>query len=361
MNNSGINIVPKSQLRERSVNYVNSIKNLIDSYPETVSHGIQKDAIQNGWDARLKKDQKFIYENWKYEFELIENFEGGHDYLIMQDYGTCGLTGDMIGDDIGEVEDPPQEERWARWEALAWNKESPSELGARGQGKMILTAGSTNYHIIYDSLRKNLSYRMGATQATKSGFHLYHFDGEEGKKHLLESFNLAPIDHVGTRVIIVNPNEELVLSIKNGDFLAHIEETWWPIIFKYGVKIVVKHGGNEHVAQVPDLFPIEKESKQTPNFKSWYKENSKISFQRKNYKINKLCIGYNPSAVPTQYQGVAVFRGGMKITSVEFVNKDMREKIYGYVELDESVGGLSINCMKLSYPIIMVSRIRMFG
>ena len=37
--------------RQRPADYINICRNIADSYPAGIAHGIQKDAIQNGLDA----------------------------------------------------------------------------------------------------------------------------------------------------------------------------------------------------------------------------------------------------------------------------------------------------------------------
>ena len=46
--------------RQRAVNFVQLTDNIVESYPNGITHGIQKDALQNGWDAALKYSKSFI-------------------------------------------------------------------------------------------------------------------------------------------------------------------------------------------------------------------------------------------------------------------------------------------------------------
>lgn len=326
-----------SILRERPVDYIQVAKNTLESYPLSLAHGVQKDAIQNGWDACIKKTPHYVESNWRFEFEMIEKSDGS-SMLLMSDFGTYGLTGQMTSKEITEGSMPPEEERWARWESLAFAKSNEDNLGARGQGKMILIAASRDYAIIYDSLRDDGSYRMGSTQATNKGCPVFHFDGDKGKREIKSMLGLEPIDHIGTRVVIVNPVDDLISSIKSGEFLSFIEETWWPIIQKLGAKITVKYNGNTLQAKTPNLFPITKDTKEDKNLKTWIKENIKINFERKQYNIKHLCFACNlEEDVPEIHRGVAAFRGGMKVDSVKFPDKIFRDKVCGYVEFDNEV------------------------
>lgn len=323
--------------RERAVDYIEMTKNILESYPLSLAHGIQKDAIQNGWDACVKQTPSHIKKNWKFEFELLERPDWPR-MLLMSDFGTCGLTGMMTSADITEEEVPPEEERWARWESLAFGKAGEEYLGARGQGKMIFLAASGDHVIAYDSLREDGSYRMGCTQATHKGCPVIHFDEDEGKKGIESRLGLEPVDHQGTRVIIINPVDELVQSIKSGEFLGFIEETWWPLIYKLGAIVDVKFNGNVLRAKTPKLFPIIKEMQETKVFKTWVKENTIIKFERAEYNIKRLCFACNLERnAPEIHQGVAVFRKGMKVSFVNFPSKILRNKVYGYVECDSEV------------------------
>ena len=41
--------------RQRAANYIMICSNIVDSYPDGIAHGLQKDAIQNATDARRGK------------------------------------------------------------------------------------------------------------------------------------------------------------------------------------------------------------------------------------------------------------------------------------------------------------------
>jgi len=337
------------ELRERPADYIQIAKNTLESYPLSLEHGIQKDAIQNGWDACIKKTQNYVKNNWKFEFELIERPD--LKMLIMSDFGTHGLSGKMTAKDVTEDENPPEEERWARWESLAFGKGDEENLGARGQGKMIFIAASKDHAIFYDSLRGDGSYRMGVTQATHKGCPILHYDGDDGRKKIEECLGLKAIDHQGTRVIIRNPEEEVIESIKNRDLLRFVEETWWPIIIKFGAEINIKYEGNILRANPPDFFPITKKTEETKTFKIWCKEDKdeiEFKFEKSQYKIKRACFACDlEKDAPEIHRGVAVFRGNMKVDIVKFPNKILRDKVYGYVEFEPD---LDIALRKIELP-----------
>ena len=93
--------MPRSR-SPHAAGWPNEIHEILDGYYDkgaSLSHAVQKDAIQNGWDARLVKKGKNQGKNWKFTFELIEN--QGLNLLVMTDEGTSGLTGKVYsGDDM---------------------------------------------------------------------------------------------------------------------------------------------------------------------------------------------------------------------------------------------------------------------
>lgn len=318
--------------RPRPLNYIQMAKNILDGYSYGLSHGFQKDAIQNGWDARRSSSRAFIKENWEFTVELTKI--GSKEVIILIDKGTTGLTGSMTSEDIHEDTDLPQDERWARWESMAFQKEGGSSLGARGQGKMVFIAASEVHKIYYDSLRDDGTYRYGWTQATIRDCDVWHLDGEAAKTRIKEDFELSPLREEGTRVIIPEPVEELREAIKDGSLLKFIEETWWPIILKYEVKIRVTADGKNHTATVPSLFPIDV-GKESKSFKTWAKENITVKFQNQNYTIKRICFACDLNNEQEEWvQGVACFRIGMKVETIPFTTRSFEKNFFGYAEFD---------------------------
>jgi len=338
-------VVPDAIFQERTTNYIQLAKNIADDYgyahsplSNRLSHGIQKDAIQNGWDAKEKETHKFIQNNWKFEFELAD-IKGGKA-LLMTDYGTTGLTGNLTADQLKlkgiPAEDLPKDERWVRWESLGFTK--VEGLGARGQGKMIFMLASKDHTIFYDSLRIDGSYRLGGSTATETGCPIFHYDGEEAKTIILSKLGLQPLTHQGTRVIIVNPVDEVVDDIYNGDFLKFVEETWWPNIHKYSVEISLKYDSKVTKAKIPAIFPISKEMPEDKNFKTWVGDEEYFKKKHTGFKIKRLCAAANlQEEVGELYQGIACFRDGMKIDVVGFPEKLFRSKVFGYIEFDHDL------------------------
>lgn len=332
------NIFKEEPTRERAINWIGLAQNIVDDYKFGVPHGVQKDALQNGWDAIAgPKTKNFIGLNWGFEFEL-KDLPNGVKILSMIDHGTTGLTGLMTSKDEYSADSLPQDEKWARWESLAFKKSNKNDLGARGQGKMVFIIASKDYSIFYDSLREDGTYRYGGTTATERDCKVFNFDEAEGKAKLEEHLGLDPISNKGTRVIIINPIDELVAAIESGDFLSYIEETWWPIILKYQAKITLKYNGIEKIAQVPDFFPISENAKDTDTYKTWISDNKKFKYNGQTYKIKHIHLAFDSeSEKPDNYQGVACFRGGMKVPSIDFMSLQLRPHVYGYAEFENDI------------------------
>ncbi|MCK4325612.1 hypothetical protein KAW55_02530, partial [bacterium] len=306
-------LIPKADIsssRSTVTNWKNKVKEIVDSYSarHSISHGVQKDAIQNGWDARTDKRHA---KNWLMKFELIKG-KDKNTYFTMTDSGTTGLTGRVLQPEELET-DLPIEERWGRFENVAFTK-SPEEeaLGARGRGKFIFVGASENYVILYDTLKPDGSYRLGFRTIELTDSKINCFDDDEGRKKLVEytKKTLKPLDKVGTRIIIVNPVKEFIDDYKSESFLRYIEETWWEIIAKCDVKIYTIDGKTKKTAKAPKEFVLY--DKDSTSFTIWKKDNEKVRVGRKEYRIKHLHFVCSlKKEVPEDLHGVAIQRGGM--------------------------------------------------
>jgi hypothetical protein len=327
--------------RHTVINWPNKVIDIVDGYKEHrgVSHGVQKDAIQNGWDARINKRYG---KGWSLVFELVKG-KYGRTFLTMTDKGTTGLTGRVLQSEELQ-EDLPPEERWGRFENVAFTK-GPSEeaLGSRGKGKFIFVGASKNYTILYDTLREDGIYRFGYRTVKLTDSPIDAFDNNEGKKLLtkLTEGVLTPLSEIGTRVIIVDPIDEVIRSIESGNFLRFIGETWWEIISKfskYGVQILVKQNGSKERATIPNEFALPEMDNDT--YKVWFKKEIKIKYMGVKYVIKRLHIVRNTTfPVPDDIRGVAIQRGGMKICPIyiRYVPQEIADSVYGYITFDKKL------------------------
>lgn len=325
--------------RPTVINWPEEVTAIADGYRNRrgVPHGVQKDAIQNGWDARVDKRRG---SGWAFSFKL-EKSPDGVTYLSFTDSGTTGLTGRVLQPEELE-EDLPPEERWGRFENVAFKK-GPSEqaLGSRGRGKFIFMAASKDYTaILYDSLRQDGTYRFGYRTVKKTDSPVVALDEEEGRRELerITRGFFQSLSSVGTCIIIVNPIDELVEDIESGRFLGSISETWWEILTKYKAEITVSTFGKVEKALPPVEFKLpERDSR---DFKVWLKENLSLPVDGERYRIKRLHFVYRKGEpVPEDLQGIAIQRGGMKVTALpmRWVSKDIAERVYGYVTLERDL------------------------
>ena len=328
--------IDQNQGRPTIVNWENILNRIIDDYEgfATITHGVQKDAIQNGWDARVEKKKGG---NWGMRFSL-QNNGTGTNIVVFTDWGTTGLTGRVLtGEDLNK--DLPIEERWGRFENLAFTKDPAEEaLGARGQGKFIFLAASKTKRIVYDTLREDGVYRLGARYFKGiTNIMSHHWEGKEAKD-ALEQYapSLKPLTKIGTRVIIDDPINELVEAFLNKSFHGMISETWWEIITKFGAKIIVNMNGIDEEISAPEEYA--EKDKLSKDFQAYEAENFNIKIQNKDYRVKKLFLAYSPkNKLPENIRGIAVQRGGMMVERLEprYVPKDEEEKIYGYITFDK--------------------------
>lgn len=320
-----------SKGRNRPADYINICTTIADTYPMCIPHGVQKDGIQNAFHTASKTLPLEV------TFELIKNKKG--TFFTMTDLNTKGLCGDVL--ELEDYDKLKESDHWARFEGFGFTTPNPDAIGARGQGKFVFLAASGDYLMYYDSLRLDDTYRLGATRASKTNCPMLHWDEVDGRNKLKELTDLEPLSKIGTRIIIVNPIEELQVEIRNGNFMTAIEETWFRAIEKNKVRIRLKTSEYEKAASVPKIFPIP--SKDTDRIKVWIKNNEEIKLlTEERFRIKHLQIAYRgkgTAEIPEQLRGVSIIHNDMKITSInmEGVSTDITNNIYGFIEFDKDL------------------------
>lgn len=327
--------------RERPTNYIEICNNIADSYPFGTYHGVQKDAIQNAVDAR--KGHKPI----KVDFRLIENKMG--KFFTITDTGTMGLTGPLLEKTEQYEEELPEYFHWARFESFAFTKRSEDAIGARGQGKFIFLHASQDHTMYYDTLRDDGIYRLGATQATRTGCPILPpatsepWEGQRAVKELKDKCGLRPLQEIGTRVIIVDPNDELLTALLFGQFARAIRETWFRFIEKEQLIISVPSGDGKLEVELPPLYPLPEND--TLKHKVWLLHNDfddnliRLSGGEE-YRVKRFHVLYlNEGTVEEDMQGVAIIHHGMKITSLpmSLAPPEVRKRVTGYIEFDREL------------------------
>lgn len=326
--------LPAEDARPTQVNWENRLKAIVDSYPLGISHGVQKDAVQNGWDARRHR----LGRDWSFEFELHER--KGHVFVTMTDRGTHGLTGRILRPEELQ-EDLPPEERWGRFENLAFTKDPREDaIGARGQGKFIFVAASKQKRIVYDTLRSDGLYRLGVRVVRDISRNDCWSREEEEALEWLEKLDgsLSPLGEIGARVIIDDPVDELIEDIKSGAFLQMIGETWWEIIQKFNVQITVKSGIKVCTAEIPSEMQLAEQD--AADRKVWIRKSDVIPLNGGGFRIKRLHAEFiKGRALPEYVRGIAVQRGHMKVCSEPFLYapRDIAHAVCGYIEFDRDL------------------------
>lgn len=329
--------LPRSEARSTVINWLNLVNNIKDQYQQyaTVREGVQKDAIQNAWDARTNKHGN----HWLLRFQL--HTTSNPKWFSFTDSGTYGLTGRVLRPEELEL-DLPEKERWGRFENLAFTK-GPAEgsLGARGQGKFIFVAASESLRILYDSLRSDGTYRFGVRWVETIDSKVMHWDNDEARKKIIEySPHLKPLTTPGARVVIHEPNAVLVNSVVSGEFARFISVTWWDILTRFNACIEIDAGdgrGFQRVEAPPDfILP----NKDTAQHLVSVKENVCFGFGGKRYCVEKIhLVSAKDKDVPEDIRGIALQRGGMRVMRIEMkhVPSDIANKVYGFARFDRDL------------------------
>lgn len=312
--------------------HISAIVKGYNTHGKKVVHGIQKDAIQNGWGARYGKSK------WQFVFDLTTGPDG-RTYLSMADQGTSGLIGTVYEDPNDIPETLPPSECLARFENMNFSGGNRGP-GLYGRGKLIFQAGSKKGEIIYDSLTIRGEYRLG--RRFQQGRRLNQFphavQGEKAKDMLsaLTGSALSPLSLPGTRITIVDPAQELVNAVRSGELLQFIQETWWEVLSREKNSILVRHGGGEGQATCPGPYAdlmVDKFQKG-----ELYKaDHQSLAIKGDKYQVKHLRMGRTAKPVPEGMRGICVQRKGMRICNVplEDVPPELEDRLIGYVQLDE--------------------------
>ncbi len=318
---------------------------VVASYPHGIAHGLQKDAIQNGWDAMQipgkKPSRNHVEKNWSFRFILSKTPESAY-MLQMIDEGTTGLTGDLVASQVQDIDNLDDDQKWAKFEAWGVQGLDKESLGSRGQGKLLFIYASLDKMIAYDSLREDGTYRYGVTRLEKTKFPVGRWYEQEARRKIKEQMSLAPLKVGGTRIIIRNLDPKIVEEIQSGAFLKAISDIWWPNILKWGARIFVNMPGKEHQARAPEMYEElcrKPWPQDTEERKFWHKENIGVRIGKsEDYTIKKIYFGYDANTeLPEIEQGISCFRSGMKVDNDIKPSKNIRGAVYGYVEFDQSL------------------------
>ena len=292
-------------MKERHVNLGKTAQNIAEQY-DNLCEGLQKDAGQNSWDARLTTKGK----DWKLVFRYIPQLNS----LIIEDFCTTGMP----------------DEKWVAYQSL-WDTTKAEEptLGARGQGKFLFHYFANQEFVLTESIDEEGKYRFSSGTSKE-------YDDETKK---LQDFvpNAQQLDHQGTRIWIMDVQEELkeeLLDYKA--FMDYIAATWWEIIRDYDATFTVNFDGTERQVALAKLPAVKKERKIT---------NEKVGNLG---KVKNLELYYCEDEVPELFRGVAVQRGGMTILRLPVIAEEsIKNRIYGYCNFDKD---LESELKKVEFP-----------
>ena len=298
-----------------------------------LAHGLQKDAIQNGFGARLIDNESRACKNWKFTFELLEI--NGMPTLMFWDEGTTGLTGDILS--VEEIEQMSAEKKLTSEQNLSrflTRFESGGNLGAGsfGRGKLIFQGASKTASIICDSLRDTDKQYIAFDRkivGTKLVQQRVPFQGSEAKEFIKKEANsaLMPLTVSGTRITILNLKDEIVDAIKNSfnpatdsdysnSFTKMIEETWWEII-KFGANIYVNYGDNTKLVELTEPLKSIAYCRDNQNgYRVYSKELIPVVIGNEIYRIKELKYVVAPNPLDEDLREIWVQRKRMKIGSI---------------------------------------------
>jgi len=340
----------KNNTISQLTNKESDIKAIMDGYMQAVDHplykaeSLQKDAIQNSWDARSDKKNG---ENWKCVFDLKRM--SGKDFLIITDEGTKGLIGTKFkdADEVRKILNEKKEgEDLANFCNSNWSVKSQGDAGNRGRGKTVLLDASGGKCIYFDSYRSSddeyVLVKLFLDDKDKDiKYSLNWNDDAKVELKKISDNALFPLSKHGTRILIPDPEAKIREAINQGDFLSYINNTWWEIIKKYNAKIVVNSRDNEKIASMPIWYEKNKDDIKVDNIEESSYSSEFININDKANKIEKMVLRYSSEQdVPGKIKGIAIQRGGMTIERLktdDMVREESIGNIYGWVEMNKEL------------------------
>jgi hypothetical protein len=327
-----------------------------------LAHGVQKDAIQNAFGARAIADEvKACQKNWRCYFELVTI--KGNKALVFWDEGTTGLTGDILS--VDEIEKKSAEgllgkehanQRLARF---LTRFESGGNIGpgSFGRGKLIFQGASKDCSILVDSFRsddnKYISFDR-LIKGTQLKQQIIPFEGDKAKQFLREATNgaLKPLTAPGTRIIILNVKDEIIVAFKKSftkeadeggyseAFSRMIQETWWEIL-EYGAKIILKMDGKEKEVKLTEpLRSILGVKDKENGFRVYEKKNITVVVGSTVHRIKHLRFVTTPNPVEEDLREIWVQRKRMKVGSVSkgiSLHHKIQKSFTGWISLEPSL------------------------
>lgn len=294
MNQIDINSIETERIDWDDTQVVDRIVRQYENYPKA----LQKECIQNSWDARNDRKNGV---SWKIIIDLHRLDSKNH--LVIEDFGTKGMN----------------EERLYAFLSLWKPHKDHTDAGGQGQGKFVLMRPSKLEIIIVESIDQAGNYRCRFLQRGRKSKEASSF----GIQNLIP--NSKPLDHQGTKIWIYDIQDNYLKEIKSKNFIEFIIESWWQILgnrFNADIKLF----GQKII--IPDLLsPVEEVT---------LFENLKLKdFGR----IKRLNLSYYEEQIPELFRGIRVQRANMMITKVPFevYDREYQGRFSGYIEFDSDL------------------------
>jgi len=355
-----------AQNDEQGIDYVK--KDYNKDPAKGLTHGLQKDAIQNAVGASQTKK----FKDWKITFELTEI--NGKDALIFTDEGTTGLIGEILKQD--EIMNRKSENKLKDDDHLSrfrtvFNSGGNEGPGSYGRGKLVFQACSKTHTILCDSFRKS-DNKYIAFKRTINKLQLQEsqiFVDKDATNFIKEETRgkIKPLETYGTRIMILDldsSKQKNELSIKESflrsfdeelrddecelSFDKMIQETWWELILKCRVHIILKSGKREKIVELSEpLKNIVNIKNGESGWKVYDRHDIPFEFNGINYVIKQLKFVVTPKGqtLPENFQKITTQRKKMKIGAIKKIvpHSQIKKNLSGFIIFDEGLEELTLS------------------
>ena len=303
-----------------------------------LAYALQKDSIQNSWDAKISK------KNWKITIKLLQTEKGR--FVEISDMGTVGLTGRLFGtrQELAEIlksKDPG--DHLAHFISSNFSTKNSDSGGRRGRGKSLFLISSTSSRFYFDSIRSTDKAYVSGSIFIGENQGVEVILKENDKSYLADEIGkeFSQMAEPGTRIFIKDPKPEVVEAFLNGELKNFVEATWWEIIKKFDAKIEIGTENRLDNAQLllwySNEFGVDNEDYE----RSEYKDFNLSRANKENLRVKRLVLIYSSKEeIPDGIKGIAIQRRGMTIerrATEQLVKEEGMSKVYGWLEMDESL------------------------
>lgn len=321
------------------------LKAVLDGYEQAIqkdswlSEAFQKDGIQNAWGARTSSSGK----GWEAKLLHYKDPSTSKTFVMIEDSGTYGLTGDVPGnvkEEISILESEDERQRLGRFLSSNWSMKTEHSIGSRGRGKMIFIGASKNSEMYFETVKSDDNYYVfGRTFLDKDK--TMKVEVQKGRlahemRERIFGRQFPALRHIGSRIIVPNPADEVAESIRSRKIAESIQQTWWEIISKYQARIFVGEFNDPKLVEPSPWVPVEDSG--IAKFKTY----TNIPIEKgSSLKIKRISLAYlKDKEIPINYQGIAIQRGGMNIQIMptsKYLSEVPEGKVYGSVEFDKAL------------------------